>query len=560
MHMSDRFWLITVRAIGLARRHAGIITVLAVALAARLIYLSWFKVFPPGDVFNFIAIARGLPEGTYSPDERRLPFYPLLILFARSLLDWEAASLTVAVVASLAALVALYALGRTLGLSKTALAALLLVLQVHPQVLTATRGYADTTLFALLPLSLLALFRTRTWKGAVITGVLYGALALTRYEGLAAALVLLPLWFLLPREAPSERSGISPAGSTPALGDGASAGFDRRSHHLARRYGYPRRHAVIGALTFVVCLLPYLLLSAANDRPAFGAGYIAEVGGREGYGSGNAREFWESELAIWKRTGLFGAWEIPLAIAREIGEDPLATPRILTARLVEPGEPLAFLALLGVLVLLRRRQWRTLLFLLAAAAAASIPPAWFNPLRRYDIVVLPFTILFAATGLSAIQRLLERGTRNVGWSGTAVRWIAGAMLMTVAAGLWTVTNAEDVRNRQRKHNGRDYAYYQAIQAARRLPGRIAFAQQQIITEFHFGARARYLEHLGTSGTVPAVLPAALRAESVSYVVLKGSPDSALVSATVAPAKLVADFSWPRLTGEVTRAVIYRLDP
>lgn len=514
-----------VRAFGFLQRHAGLACVLLIALAARLVYLRWFKAFPPGDVFNFINIAQGLPEGTYPPNERRLPFYPLLTLLAHSVLDWETATLFVAVAASLAALVALYALGRTLGLSKTALAVLLLVFQTQPQVLTATRGYADTTLFALLPITLLALFRTRTWKGAVLTGALCGALALTRYEGLAAALVLLPLWFLFPGRQ------------------------------------QPRRFALIGALAFALSLVPYLLLSAANGRPAFGAGYIAEAEGRSGYGAGNAREFWESELAIWKRTGLLGAWEIPFAIAREIGSDPFAAPRILTARLVEPGEPLALLALLGALFFLQRRQWRGLLFPVAVTAAASVPPAWFNPLPRYDIVLFPLLVLLAASGVSAIQRLLERATQSGGRAGTAVRFLAGAVFVTAAAGLWMVAYAEDVRNRQTKHNGRDYAYYQAIHAARALPGTIGFDRDPDIVRLYFGDRAVNLRKVPADGESPEAALARVRKHGIGYLVLPspgGQPVQAVFLA-LPDITLVQPYAWPRGDGDISRAAIYRVE-
>lgn len=503
--------------------HLGLFAVLVVALAARLIYLRWFKVFPPGDTFNFINIARGLPEGIYPPNERRLPFFPFLVLLARTVFGWEYAGLVIATGASLAGLAAIYALGRTLGLTKTALVALLLAFQAHPQILTATRGYADTTVFALLPATLLALFRARTWKGAMLVGGLTGAMSLTRYEGLAAALVLLPLWFLFPRS-------------------------------------LPRRLPAIAALVFMLSLVPYLLLSAANNRPAFGVGYIAEAEGGSGYGSGNVREFWESELAIWRRNGLFGAWEIPRAIAREIAEDPLATPRILTARLVEPGEPLALLAFLGSIALLFSRRWRFLLFATAATAAAAVPPAWFNPLPRYDIVVLPLLALLAASGVSSVQRLLERGTQPSGLSGRAVRWLAGGVFVTVAVGIWMIAYAGETRNRQQKHNGRDYAYYQAIHAARTLPGKIGFDRDPDIARLYFGERFVLLHEIPAAEETPTEALARLRKEGVTHIVLPnpGSQPAQAAFLALPDLTLVRPFEWLRGDSDISRAAIYRV--
>lgn len=524
MRLRGRVWPLALRALPGARNHAGLLVVLLVALVARLIYLRWFKVFPPGDVFNFINIARGLPDGWYPPNERRLPFYPLLILLGHGVLSWELASLVVAVGASLAALVGLYALGRKLGVSKTALCALLLVLQVHPVVLTATRGYADTTLFALLPLSLLALFRTRTWKGAVLTGALCGAMALTRYEGTAAALTILPLWFLVPGDRPR---------TLPAL----------------------------AGLVFALALTPYLLLSAVNHRPAFGAGYIAEAEGRSGYGAGNLAEFRESAVAIWKRNGLFGAWEIPFAIASEIGSDPLATPRILSSRLVEPGESLALLAALGALALLFKGR-RALLFLLASTAAATVPPAWFNPLPRYDLVVLPLLTLLAASGVSTEQTLIKQATAAGGRAGVTVRWLAGCALFLVAGGFWAVTNAGETRNRQQKHNGRDYAYYQAIHAARALPGTIAFDRDPDIVRLYFADRHAVVRPAREDLERPRHFLAQLREQNTQYLVLPnpGAQETLATFLALPEVTLVRAFAWPRGDGDVSRAAIYRLEP
>lgn len=557
MAFRDRVWLLAVASVGVIRRHAGIVLVLIVALAARLIYLHWFKVFPPGDVFNFINIARGLADGVYPISERRLPFYPLLILLAHSVLGWEAAALAVAVAASLAAIVLIYALGRTLGISKTALVALLLVLQVHPQLLTATRGYADTTLFALLPAAILALLRARSWKGGVVTGLLLGALTLTRYEGATAALVLLPLWFVFPVQHRPRRpdttwgTGLASKKDTPQAQHDGQAGTPRGS----------RRLAAVAALAFVLSLAPYLVLSAVNQRPPFGAGYVVEAEGREGYGSGNIQEFRESFQGIWKRNGLFGVWEIPGAITREIIEDPFGTPRILSRRFIEVGETLALLAVLGFVALILRKQ-RGAVFLIAATAAATVPPAWFNPLPRYDIVVLPLLALLAARGVSAVQALVVRGTRPGGRAGTAVRWLAGATLMTLATSIWSVTYAEETRNRQQKHNGREYAYYQAIHAARRLPGKIAFDRDPDMVRLYFGDRAVIFRGVSGATATPEDARAELHRQGVTYLVLphpENQPQFA--SFLVLPdVTLEQSLEWVRGNNDISRAAIYRIGP
>lgn len=508
----------------LVTEHPGLLFALGVALASRLVYLQWFKVFPPGDVFNFINIARGLLEGIYPDRERRLPFYPALILLGRLVADWEPAALGVALAASLVGLVAIYALGRTLGVSKLALTAFLLVFQTQYQLLTASgRAYADTTMFALIPLTLLALLRSRTWRGAVATGLLAGAAAQTRYEGLAMAAVLLPLWFAFPR-------------------------------------GLKRRLPLIAAGVSLLSLVPYFLLAANNRHPPYGAGYVVEAEGRSGYGSGNAREFFESFLGIWQRQGLLGAWRIPLAIVEEIRADPFATPRILAARLREPGEPIAILALLGILPFLRRGRWHGLLFPAAATAAATVPPAWFNPYPRYDIVVIPLIILLAASGVSVLQRLLTRATAAGGRAGTSVRWFAGAGLAVVTLGFWLPAFAETVRNRQLKHNGRDYAYYQAIHAARQLPGEIGFDRGPDIVWLYFPHRAVNLNEVPAQGETAAEAVARMRAAGVRYLVLPKPGEKPAQAELIARPELllVQSFEWLQGNRDTSRAAIYEV--
>lgn len=516
------FRAVLLRVWKLLRDHWGLLLILAIALGFRLAYLAWFKTFPPGDTFNFINVARSLPEGYYPMNERRLPFYPLLILLAHNFFGWELAGMVVAVGMSLIALVALYALGRKLGVSKTALLGVLLVFQAHPLVMTATRGYADTTLFALLPLTLLALLSAHTWKGAVLSGLLLGAMTLTRYEGLAASVAILPLWLLFPG-------------------------------------GRPRRLPIIAGAVFVLVLVPYLLLAAANDRPAFGAGYIAEAETRS-YGTESPVELGKNMLEIWRRNALFGAWDIPRAISREIYEDPFATPRTLASRLTEGGEIFTLLAFLGLLTFLFRRQWTALLFLLAATAAATVPPAWFNPLVRYDLFVLPLTVLLTASGASTLQRRVERGTATSGTDGKRVRWFVGGLFLFIAAGLWTMTQADSVRNRQLKHNGRDYAYYQAIHAARALDGNILFDRDPDIVRLYFGERAVFLEDLPRNES-PASIAAGLRGKQVRYLVLP-NPDtlkSFQPLLTSVEVLVVQSFEWPQGNGDISRAAIYQID-
>lgn len=493
MRLRERGWYLVLRALGALRRHSGLVIVLAIALAARLLYLRWFRAFPAGDVYNFITIARSLLEGGYPADEKRFPGFPALILLARAFLDWEAAGLVVAVGASLAALALLYAIGRTLGATRTALGALLLLLQLNfPFFIASTRAYADTTLVMFSLAALLALLRARTWRGAVATGLLFAAAALTRYEGDALALALLPLWFLIP-------------------GRGTAGRF------LSLR---TRLLPALALATFALALLPYVAVSLANGRPPWGVGYLAEAPTDARRGAPDIRTFANQAQDIWRRNGLTEAWRVPVAVATEIAADPFGAHRRLADRLREPQDALVTLALLGFLSLLVRRRWWHAFVLLVATAALTAAPAWWEPLERYDTFVVPFPFLFAALGLTTVQHLLARGTAPDRWG--AVNRAGGALvLFAVVAGLWIPHAAERIRDRQLKHNGRNYAYYQAIHAARRLSGTIAFPVDHLIVWIYFSGRA-VIEPGPARGESAAAFLERLRARGVRYAVVASS--------------------------------------
>jgi len=502
----------------LCLNHGGLLAVLGVALVFRLIYLQWFKAFPPGDVFNFINIARSLPQGQYPLGEKRLPFYPVLLLAARTFFDWELAAIVVAVSASLASLIFLYGIGRSLGLSKTALAAGLLLFQSQPFFLIASgRGYADTTLIALVLGSLLALFRTRTWRGALVTGFLLGAAALTRYEGLAAALAIFLLSFALPL---------------------------RRSRALP----------IVSLGMFLLTLAPYAVVAVLNDRPVFGTGYLAEAAATT-YGS-NAREIRENAVIIWKRAGLIGSWNIPRDMVREILESPLNTPRVIAGYVTDPALALGFFATIGALLLFFSKKWRKLLFLLFGYAAATIPPAWYEPYPRYDIFVLPLAVILFAAGLTGMQRILAWGTNGI--QGKVVRILAGLGMLSVVAGFWMMGFAAQVRTQQQKHNGQAYAFYQAIHAARRLHGTIAFEKEPDIIHLYFGGRAVFLQRLVKQGQKTQEILSTLRQTGVTTLVLRAEEAERYPFLEDPSIQLVQSFAWEQGNRDIDRAAIYRL--
>src|SRR5262245_29411539 len=91
------------------RNHHAITVLVAAALFIRLALLTWWRAFPFGDVFNYVGIAQALTHFSYPVLDKRLPFYPLLILIVHTLTpwwSWESAAIAIAIIMSLVALVA----------------------------------------------------------------------------------------------------------------------------------------------------------------------------------------------------------------------------------------------------------------------------------------------------------------------------------------------------------------------------------------------------------------------------------------------------------------------
>ncbi len=448
-------------ALRLAWRHAGLLGVLAIALADRVALFRWWKAFPGGDTYNFILIAQELLRGSYPVAEKRLPVYPLLLLLARPFADWEAAAIAVAITASLASLVFLYAIGRTLGLSKVALlVALLLFEAAAPFLFQSIRGYADTTFVALTLATILALLRARTLLGALGTGALLGAASLARPEGI----VLIP--------------------TIAAL--------------ALVRLGW--RRALAALAIAALCWTPFLAVSVKVGRPLLPKQYLTDAEATA-FGAVSVREVLGNVWGLWRSAGVDRLWGEPLRILRDLtATAPRDIPPRVRSFLTDPKELPSLLLLAGTVSFALRGRGRAAAVLLPYVAL-SLPIAWWGVRQRFLVSLLPAVFCVIAAGTDAALRgarrvapvadspaapVASRASRPL----IATRWIAPALLLALAAGPWRANNVAEQREVIAKNNGKGYAYYQAIQAARRLPGRIAFDHRSSIALALFGEPGR----------------------------------------------------------------------
>ncbi len=510
-----------------AWEHGGLVCVLLVALAIRVWLIRWAAGYPTGDIWNFISIAEGLRRFEYPVLEKRLPFYPLLILAARGVFpsaSWEGAAVVVACAMSLVALVLLYAIGRTLGLRKAPLLAGLLLFQSFRPFLEASlRGYADTTFLALVLGAILSTLRAHTLRRALLAGLLIGAVPVTRYEGAAMAPVLLVL--------------------------------------LLVRF---RRRIRAGALIVLMAAIPivlYAALARANGRSVLPVSYLEETT-TTSYGVSSGRELLRNYGMLWEQLGLFEAWKVPTGFARHLVSDPLSLPMWLANLFREPLQATALLAVPGLVFFLVRRPFKQTAAALLPFFALAAPIAWYSSLiKRYTLFLYPLLILAAAAGLHAWSVALARATRRTGW-GRIVRLVSAAVILAAAAAVWLPAHTQTAHRGVEKYRHHRLAYYRAVTSARRLPGTIAFETEDSMTNLYFRSRGLYAGLLFQKDAGPFERWESLRARDVSYVVT--TTDSAATFAFVrdqpfkAQAKEIAHFAVPQRDGRVDEHVIYQL--
>ena len=468
--------------------HGGLSALLGVSLLVRMLLFRWWAAAPFGDVFNFVRIAQELAHGAYPLLEKRLPAYPLFILLVHALLpgvSWEGAAVSVALAGSLLALVAFYALGRTLGIRRVPLlVGVALLSSFQPFLALSIRGYADTTLVVLLLGSQLAALRVRSTRGLLVLGGLLGLLTLTRYEGLVASAVLLVLLVIRTRG----------------------------------RIGSVLPVIVVMALV----LLPYAVFSARSGRNLLPVGYLARARSDSGqYGASSAREFFQRYEGVWQRLGLFQAWRAPLGIVQTAREDPFGLPRHLVDLVAEPRSATALLAIPGFLWFFwRKRRVLDGLVVTAPFFAMAVLIAWWSALVRFDAMLYPLMAMAAAAGAHVFSLTLSRATAP-GRAGRAVRGAAAAGLLCTASLVWMLSFVQQTRDGLKKSRFRDLGYYQALRHVRALPGVVAFENRLGITEASFGDRAVYAEELFPAGADPPERWRALTDARVSFVVASG---------------------------------------
>ncbi len=508
-------------------QHGGLVLILLLALGIRLWLLAWWNPFPFGDVFNYVSIAQHLQHLDYPVTEKRLPFYPLLILIGHTLLpyvSWENVAIGIAMAMSLVALALLYALGRILAIQKIPLlVGLLLFMSYQPFLAYSIRGYADTTFIALLLAAIIAVLQARKQKLAILTGFLLGALALTRYEGVIAAALL----------------GLGYIWQVPQW-----------------------RQVGIMAAFASLALTPYIAIATHSGRSLLPQAYITQSNeGNQGYGASSWSEFSDNYFAIWDRLGLLAVWRVPQYLWEKAQEDLIGWHQYLVSEIIDPRKATALLALVGLAYLLWRRAWRQLLIIALPFLAISAAGAWWAPLIRYDALYFPLLIILAMGGLQALNDVLRRGLAGP-W-GTALYRTAGVTILIIGTAVWMLNLTQDTYYSLRKSRFRELAFYQAVKSVRNLPNVVAFDTPTAITEVYLHERALYGSKLFTGSETSEKQWQILREHDVTYIVTDDNTKGLFQFLQTPPATIhvtpVANFTVEQGNNNTNIANVYKIE-
>lgn len=219
------------------------------------------------------------------------------------------------------------------------------------------------------------------------------------------------------------------------------------------------------------------------------------------------------------------------------------------------------LVLVGMVVVLLRL--RSTFVLLVPFLALAVPIAWWGVRQRFLIVLYPLMFLLLALGMHRVFFWWKKFDGRLMWLRPA-RVAASGFLVLLALFPWRFHTAAEAREVVAKNWGKNYAYYQAIQAARNLPGIVAFEHRSSIALALFGepdrGRAVFADmHLDARAA--AMQWQQLQRWQVRYVVLRGTKSESFpVITDKAFARffsLHASFDHPQHRGR-SQAMVYQV--
>ncbi len=275
-------------------------------------------------------------------------------------------------------------------------------------------------------------------------------MALTRYEGLAAALVLLPLLCLRVRW---------------------------------------RTVVVVAALTGLFYAPWVVLLTRVYGAP-WKTPYVTRDIQQRGFGSTPA-EHARSFQALLENAGWLKPWRIPVEHVERSAAGEYPRREVLSRILSSPTWWLSLLAYLGMLGAVRM-SWRNALPILLPFAAAALLITWYITFHgRYGLSSVAVTSFWSALGAGVAWQWVQRVVRP------AAPRAVGLAILAVGLG-WLLRTEGPARyagslNRLWEHQGTGYATYQALRFVGERPGTVVVSGASTMAQYvlgHYPARAR----------------------------------------------------------------------
>jgi len=279
------------------------------------------------------------------------------------------------------------------------------------------------------------------------------------------------------------------------------------------------------------------------------------------FGVQNIRDFATNYASLWTSVGVDRFWGEPRRLLRDAGTVSLSTfPNRLKSFLADPKEFPSLLLLAGLGYMLMRKRGALILLLVPYLAVAA-PIAWWGVRQRFLIGLYPLIFLVLAAGCEAALRGVSILAHRR-WYRRMAPVAASALLLGLAAFPWRLNNFAEAREVHAKNWGRDYAFYEAIQAARELPGVIAFAHRSSIVLALFGerdeGRAVFTEtHLAAPTSTEQW--EALQRYDVQYIVARHRDEGFLILTDprfLEELHVIREFEHPQQRGGPDRATIY----
>lgn len=332
------------------------------------------KIMPAGDAFNFQHIASQIPYMQYPSKEKRLPVYPIFILFGRTLgFDPIATSIGISIIASTGTIIALYGLGRVFRYNRAALVGFLGLAIFDPLLISNGIRPLSDGLFVFLIAStfwLTALFLQypgkATKKAQILYSIIITLLMFTRYEGFLIAALTAPFLFI---KLPSRQV----------------AGM-----------------AMLPMLAIVLWIPAYISIHGSLR----GLSYVTDATNPNG-GFGELSLLPENFDRLMNGSGFKRAWAYP----QEVFEHGISTTAIKTL-IMNPNWWVGVLSILGLIYIVVVGRFAGLSIIVATIGYALLLSWWWV----YSRYVAPLSIIFyfgAAGGLSILTYGIQIMLRNI---------------------------------------------------------------------------------------------------------------------------------------------------